>query len=83
MMGRFAESLSDAELDLATRRQLIVDIWCALDASEVSGATTWDVIENLRIRVTDALASGSENDIRVAERLTAEAMYLWHGHNNQ
>jgi hypothetical protein len=83
MVGRFTESLSDAELDLGTRRRLIVDIWCAIDAGDSSGATTWDVIEDIRIRVTDFLASGTENDIRNAERLTAEALCRWHGLNNQ
>jgi hypothetical protein len=83
MLGRFAESLSDAELDLATRRRLIVDIWCAIESGESSGATTWDVIEELRIRVTDLLASGSTDNVRLAERLTAEALCRWHGLGNQ
>jgi hypothetical protein len=83
MLGRFTESLSDAELDLATKRRLIVDIWCAIESSESSGATTWDVIEDLKIRVTDALASGSPDHIRLAERLTAEALYRSHGLGNQ
>jgi hypothetical protein len=82
-MGHFAESLSDAELELATRRQLIVDIWCAIESGECSGATTWDVIEDLRLRTTDAIAIGSPDSIRLAERLTAEALYRWHGLNNQ
>lgn len=75
-MGKSAESLLAVELDLATRRKVLTDLWLALEANETSGATTWDVIEDLRIQVTDCLSEGSASSIRAAERLTAKAICL-------
>ena len=73
-MGHFAESPPDAELDLAERLRLIVEVWKQIEDHDTSGATTRDVIEEMKLRVTDCLASGTPNDIRCAERLTAEAL---------
>ena len=79
MTRYFAKSPPEVELDLSTRRQLIADVWMELEANESSGATTGDVIEELRLRVTDHLAAGTPDDIRCAERLTAEAICKYAG----
>ena len=79
MKAQLAESLPGGELDLAIRRRLIVDTWAAIEARESSGATTWDVLDELKLRVTDLLAAGRESDIRLAERLTAEAVCRYEG----
>jgi hypothetical protein len=73
MNGHFAESPPDAELDLAERARLIAEIWKQIEDNDSSGATTRDVIEEMKQRVTDCLASGTPDDIRRAEQLTAEA----------
>ena len=82
MTRYFAESPPAVELDLATRRRLVADLWMELEANDSSGATTRDVIEELRQRVTDHLAAGTANDIRSAERLTAEAICKYAGLTN-
>ena len=74
MKGHFAESPPDAELDLAERRRLLAEVWMQIEDHDTSGATTRDVIDELKLRVTDYLASGLPDDIRCAERLTAEAI---------
>jgi hypothetical protein len=79
MTKYFAESPPAVELDLATRRRLIADLWMQLESNDSSGATTGDVIEELRLRVTDHLAAGTPDDISCAERLTAEAICKYAG----
>jgi hypothetical protein len=74
MNGHFAESPPDAELALAEKRWLIAEVWKRIEDQDTSGATTRDVIEDLRLRATDHLAAGTPHDISCAERLTAEAI---------
>ena len=56
----------------------LVGIWTDLRNGEDTGATTWEVLEQLERDVTDALSHATP-DVRRAERLTAKAMFLMVG----
>ncbi len=63
------------------RIRRIVDFWNELDCSGESGATTWEVLEELRLEVTECL-SRDPPDIDLAESLTARAMHSIAGAEN-
>lgn len=55
------------------RIRLIVDFWTQLAVCEDSGATTWEVLEDLERKVTDCL-DRTPPQLGRAESLTAEAI---------
>ena len=64
------------ELTWSERRsRLIFEFWTALDNDGDAGATTWEVLDRLRDRVTTALRRRPPN-ISLADSLTAKAALL-------
>jgi hypothetical protein len=51
----------------------IVEFWMEIERSGDAGATTWEVLDRIRNRVTECLRQDSPNLIE-ARRLTAEAI---------
>ena len=70
-------NVSPAELPRTARnrRQLIIDWWIERERSGDAGATTWEVLDVLRNRVTYYLMGGAKS-LNKAESLTAQAMLL-------
>lgn len=62
-------------LEADSVRNEIVMYWNQLSYEDDSGGTTWDVLDDLRMRVTDLLAEGSHDALKMASRLTALAEY--------
>jgi len=60
------------------RIRRIVDFWNELDCCGEPGATTWGVLEGLRLEVTECL-DGAPPDVNKAESLTAYALLLMTG----
>ena len=63
------------------RRRLIIEFWQALDDDGDAGATTWEVLDRLRDKVTTALLRRPP-DICLAESLTAKAAILLTNHHD-
>lgn len=57
------------------RTSQLASVWNELDVHGESGATTLEVLESLRLQVTDCLA-GEPPDIARAESITAYAFLL-------
>jgi hypothetical protein len=57
------------------RIRRLVSLWNELDVHGESGATTLEVLESLRLQVTDCLAADPP-DITRAESITAHAFLL-------
>ena len=75
-MGDRLDGLSTDNPDSVEQRiRLVVDFWNQLDCCGESGATTWGVLEELRLEVTECLDRGPP-DLNKAESLTAYAMLL-------
>jgi hypothetical protein len=70
-----SELLSAEPTDVQRRMRSIIDFWTALYQDGDAGATTWEVLDRLRDRVTTALHARPP-DIRLAESLTARAASL-------
>lgn len=60
----------------------LAEFWNRLRVIDDPGGTTWDVLEPIERRVTDLLYGGTDEEIRLASRLTAKASYLWQGGRN-
>lgn len=74
MFGR--NEMSPANPPPNDRRQRIVQFWMALELDGDPGATTREVLDGLRDRVTECLAI---EDIATAESLTAKALLYIEG----
>ena len=75
MSDRRADVLP-AETRLDTeRRQALVDWWQEVSRSGDAGATTWEVLDRLRDRVTECLYM-CPPDLCLAESFTAQALFL-------
>ena len=59
----------------SSRYRQIVDFWTGLHNGEGPGETTWEVLDELELLVTDSL-SHDPPDFRTAESLTAKAALL-------
>lgn len=65
--------LSEASPQSSLLREQIIAYWQELGMSGDSGATSWEVLDRLRDRVTESLLW---NDLASAGSLTAKAMLL-------
>lgn len=77
-MHRPRKLLAEDPLEIQRRRRLINEFWTALYNEGDCGATTWEVLDRIRDRVTTALLKRPP-DVRRAESLTAKAMLLIEG----
>ena len=66
-------------VNLDARRSRIVDYWNALSVCDDSGGTSWDVLDDIRTKVTELLSTGQPDDLTKAERLTGKAEFLRRG----
>lgn len=73
--NHFAE-MPPEDSNLNTRKRRLVDYWNGLSVCDDSGGTSWDVLDDLRMQVTEFIDRGSPGDLRQAERLTAKAEFL-------
>jgi hypothetical protein len=62
--------------NLEEAKRQIVDYWNSLSVCEDTGGTSWDVLDEIRSQVTEAISRGTLHDIRWAMRLTAKAEFL-------
>lgn len=60
------------------RQWLIIEFWRELQRSGDSGATSWEVLDSIANRVTEALMQ-EPPDLNRAESLTARALLLIEG----
>lgn len=70
-----SELLSAEPTDVQRRMKSLIDFWTALYEDGDAGATTWEVLDRLRDKVTSALHARPP-DISRAESLTARAASL-------
>lgn len=69
------DSSSDEPDQARVQTQQIVEFWSQLRVGGETGATTWDVLESIELKVTDCLARRPP-DVANAGSLTAFAMLL-------
>ena len=56
----------------------IIDFWSQLRVHDDPGSTTWEILDDLELQVSDAICTPDRN-IDLACRLTAKAMCLMAG----
>ena len=79
MQGITPTGLSPVEPNpMKDRIRQIVEVWNELDCCGQAGATTWGVLEELRLEVTECLYRAPP-DVSRAESLTAYAFLLIDG----
>ena len=77
MVNHHFTEMPPAEVaNLDSRRRRLVDYWNAWSVCDDSGGTSWDVLDEIRMQVTEFLARGQPGDLRQAERQTAKAEFL-------
>ena len=65
--------MPDFNEEVSLRRSQVVLWWTEVMDSDDPGKTSWEVLRELEVEVTNAL---EKNDLGQAERLTARAWYL-------
>lgn len=54
----------------------VIEYWNGMSVCDDAGGTSWDVLDEIRNDVTELLACGGPDDLRLAERKTAMAEFL-------